>query len=473
MTQAEGSGMGLFGSSPEKKLEKARELESRGVDHDARQLYAEILDKPSKLSPATREAAEKGYVQVRTRMIHARLDEAERFRLIGDLEAARDRCQTALDLAGDDLDRSEIEEKLRQVDSPKRPAPQSTRAEDEVPDDLLSPPEEAPEPMGSLLEWLKPKRPVERSDEELFGEDPDSLFELHLETLGAETADRYRAFGSEFRNGYLALVQGAAHRALEFFDRMPADVQGDPWVLLERAHALLLDERAEDSLALLARARENISLITPETTPEPAAPTEDAGGAALPPGFGAGGSAGTLPSGHEEVLVPVGSPVYYLSRVRFLEVEALRASSRYEEAVAAAKELASTPGVGRVAADSILAWTLIEAGRHEEAYAMLLAYLRNGSLHEEILVPAAQAASLLGRREEAIRLLEGLLQSRFQRSLERQIEVDFPVEAGRRLLEFYLEGGRHPDQIRGLVQHLVDHDPDQGESYRDLLLKLR
>ncbi|MBK8229814.1 MAG: hypothetical protein IPK72_04325 [Candidatus Eisenbacteria bacterium] len=419
--------MGLFGTSPEKKLEKAREHSRRGEDYEARLLFADVLSKRDRLHPTTREAAEAGLLEVRLRMIAARLDEAERYRLVGDLETARDRCHTALDLAGEDLDTSEIEERLRQIDSPKRPLPPTARVEDGVQTDLLTPPEDAPDNLGGLLELLKPKPAPPRTDAELQGDDPDGLFELHIQTLGDGLAARYRGFGLDFRNGYLALVQNAPDRALAWFERLAPEIAGDRWVGLERAHALLLAERCDDALALLAE-------LDPGDEPADAV---------------------------------------YLSRHRFLRVEALRTAHRYDEAVAAARALVATPDVADPAADSILAWTLIEAGRHQEAYEMLVAYLRAGSIQEEILVPAAQAAALLDRRREAILLLEGLLQSRFQRSLERQIEVDFPIEAGRRLLQFYLEDRRPSDQVRNLCQHLLDHDHEQGEIYRELLLKIR
>lgn len=422
--------MGLFGPSPEKKLEKAKALEAAGRDAEARPLYAEILEKVGGLNPVVRAEAEQRFAGVRSRMIRERLDEAERFRVIGDLEAARDRCQTALDLAGDDLPREEIEEKLRQVDSPKRPAPLSTRAEDEVPDDLLAPPVEADEPLGGLLELLRPRRKEEPEEEEILGDNAEELFELHLESFDPDTAGEYRSFCPEFRTGYLLLVQGAGHAALRHFDRLDGQTAGHPAVLLERAHALLLAESPGKALDLLPQVRQ---------------------------------AAGSLDSDDARALL--------LSRAQFLEIEALRAASRYEEAVRAAREFAL--GTAGPATDSILAWTLIEAGRHQEAYDMLVAYLRSGSLQEEILVPAAQAAALLGRRGEAIQLLEGLLHARFQRSLERAVEVEFPVEAGRRLLQFYLEERRSPDQVRNLVQHLLDHDAEQGEIYRDLLLRLR
>ena len=292
------------------------------------------------------------------------------------------------------------------------------------------PPAEAEDPPGGLLELLRPRRKAERPEEEILGDDAEELFELHLDSLDPETAELYRGFGPEFRSGYLLLVQGAGHAALRHLDLVTGQAATHPSFLLERAHACLLAEAPDQALETLATVRQSTQTMQ---TPEARA--------------------------------------LLSSRVHFLEVEALRAASRYEEAVQAAREFART--AAGPAADSILAWTLIEAGRHQEAYDMLLAYLRSGSLQEEVLVPAAQAASLLGRRGEAIQLLEGLLQARFQRSLERQVEVEFPVEAGRRLLEFYLEARRSPDQVRNLVQHLLDHDLEQGEVYRDLLLRLR
>ena len=69
--------------------------------------------------------------------------------------------------------------------------------------------------------------------------------------------------------------------------------------------------------------------------------------------------------------------------------------------------------------------------------------------------------------------LSALIQYRFQVSLQSGREPSFPVEAGRRLLSIYMDAEEAKEKIRTLVMHLLDYDPERGESYRTLLLRLQ
>jgi len=114
----------------------------------------------------------------------------------------------------------------------------------------------------------------------------------------------------------------------------------------------------------------------------------------------------------------------------------------------------------------------LEAGRYQEAYDRLHEWLESGRAPEEILVPGAQAAAALGDTEQAIQWLASLIEARIQRSLMHGTEVEFPVEAGRRLLELYLKVERDPHDIRSLALYLLDYDQEHAEEYREVLLKL-
>jgi hypothetical protein len=69
-------------------------------------------------------------------------------------------------------------------------------------------------------------------------------------------------------------------------------------------------------------------------------------------------------------------------------------------------------------------------------------------------------------------MLEDLIQFRMERSLVRGQEIDFPIEAARKLLELYQREGGEIERMRALALHLVDHDGARGEEYRTLLLDL-
>jgi tetratricopeptide (TPR) repeat protein len=351
-------------------------------------------------------------------MIAARLAEADALYEAGDLKGAADRCQTALDLAGEDIDASRIREKIRQIESPKRGVPASSRLEDAVPSDLLPDPDLERRGGPDEREEARAAAPPV-SDAELFGEDPEELFEIHMNTLDPQVAESFRAAGPDFRLGYLALAHGAAGRALELFDRMSWDPLPATELVLEKARALMLAKRSGEGLELLDRV-----------------PAE------------------TIPG-------------------RWLRVELLRDLGRLDEAIEAGHELVRAFPQPNPPAESLLAWTLLEAGRPEEAFDLLEGWLDASEPYEEVLVPAAQAASALGRSEQATALLENLIQYRIQMSLMRGREPDFPVEAGRRLLKLYVDSGKDVETVRTLVMHLLDFDRERGEAYREMLLKLR
>src|SRR5690606_36168717 len=215
----------------------------------------------------------------------------------------------------------------------------------------------------------------------------------------------------------LALTRGFPRAALRKFDEMDWSTMPQAPIALERARALLLARRTEEALELIDRLGE--------------------------PG-------------------PAG---------RWLRVEALRDLGRVDDAVQAAVDLVNSQEQNTPESDALLAWTLIEAGRPEEAYDHIEGWLEGRAPDEEILVPAAQALSMMDRAPEAMRLLENLIHQRLETSLATGREPNFPVQAGRRLLALYMAAGRSPNEYRALVMHLLDFDPERGEQYRSLLVR--
>lgn len=399
--------MGWFGPSPEKKLERALALLESGKHYEARKLFLEVLRKGGKLPGLAARAAE-GERNARAGLIAARVAEASVHERAGDIGAARDDLETALDLAGADLERTKLEEALRRLASqPRAAAPSGV---EELPQDLLA---ERPERDPAFRSVPEP------TPEEVFGPDFEATFDLYMDTLPAETAALFRSQPEPFRRAYVAAQAGAARLALAYWDELgsaprPAEIA------LEHARALLLDRRPAEALAVLDAI--------------------DARDVA----------------------------------VRWTRVEALRELGDREAAIDAAADLVNSQAAHDEATDALLAWTLLDAGRPDEAFRHLEGWLRRGTVSEEVLVPAAQAAAEIGRIAEARTLLEGLIQHRLHVSLQTGREPNFPIQAARRLLDFYLSDPG-PDQersrIRALVLHLLDFDPDQGERYRALLLR--
>lgn len=454
--------MGLFDRSPEKKLTRARGHQAAGRLFEALKAYEDIIG--SKAASAERMSAESGARECRLAMIRLRLDEAEALCQAGDLESARDRCQTAMDVAGEDLDTSDIEEQIRRIDAPRLPVARAGSSRH--PNDLLPEPDEvvvqeptfierksgedSPGPDDDFLAHDDEPDGREGFTEENGGES-DDLFEIHLNTMTDQTAGYYRSLGPDFRLAFLALTKGEGRRALESLDRLDPAVRDDPRVQLERAQAMLLAGDAEAGVELLER---------------------------LDPGRSsdvAGAESGVEMEQPPNVDLPDeadGSGAANEGRRRVLLVDAYRALHRHEDAVREARSLADGTGGQWPAAEALLAWALLEAGRPQEAYDRLQPSLARWPGQDETLIPAAHAAVSLDRKEEAISLLEELIRTRVQRSLAHGEELDFPVEAGRRLLHLYVETDHDPIETRGLVLRLLDYDRERGERYRELLMRL-
>ena len=396
--------MGLFGFNAEKKLAQARKHAEQGKHYEALRAFEEVVERATQAE--LRDAALTGARETRAAMIEARIAEADGFEENGELEAAKDRLRTAIDLAQDDLPKERLEERMRALESPRRPTQPGPAA---PPPDLL--PDPADDPARAALR----AEPTDAA--ELFGESPEDEFAFLLNTLPPDLAALFQEQEEAFRLGYLALTRGFPRAALRKFDEMDWSTMPQAPIALERARALLLARRTEEALELIDRLGE--------------------------PG-------------------PAG---------RWLRVEALRDLGRVDDAVQAAVDLVNSQEQNTPESDALLAWTLIEAGRPEEAYDHIEGWLEGRAPDEEILVPAAQALSMMDRAPEAMRLLENLIHQRLETSLATGREPNFPVQAGRRLLALYMAAGRSPNEYRALVMHLLDFDPERGEQYRSLLVR--
>ncbi len=435
--------MGLFNRSPEEKLAKAREHQAAGRLYDALKAYEDVIG--SRAATADRMSAETGAMECRRAMIRQRLAEAEALCQAGDLESARDRCRTAMDLAGDDPIAAEIEEQLRRIDAPRLPVAKtgsSARLKD-----LLPEPDEVVAPEPTFMDRDRQTQQPEVGDEEPFEQDEDEMFEIHMNTVNPGTADFFRSLGPQYRSAFLALTHGDGKRALELLEQLDPGLRADPRVELDRANALLMTGDAEAAAGLLEK-------LNPGTWMTGAPEGEE------------------RESSGEDAEAAENRVVFDEGRRRILLIDALRSLHRHEDAVSEARSLADGTGGAWATAEALLAWALLEAGRPEEAYDRLQVNLARWAGNDEILIPAAQAAVALERREEAMALLEEMMRMRVQRSIAHGEELDFPVEAGRRLLSLYVETDHDPTEVRGLVLRLLDYDGERGEQYREMLMRL-
>ena len=413
--------MGLFGFSADKKLRKASEHLERGRLFDALSDFRDILSRADTVDAGILAQAESGERTTRERMIAERLKEAESLIRVEDLASARDRCLMALDLAGEDLPRGPIEERIRQIEAPRRPVSSSERIGDNVPRDLPPSPdldEKAPRRSVVTQRHEEPEVP-ELEESFVFGDDPEGLFEIHMNTLGEDVASAFRSMGSDFARGYLALASAQGPMAMRYFDRVEWEPLPPDSVVIELMRALVLSHRYDEALEWFGKLRGD----------------------------------------HEPA--------------RVLHIEALRGLRRPEEALQEAQELVESLPEATPEADSLLGWLLIEAGRPEEAESLLEGWMNAGEPIPDVMIPAAVASAAVGKVDEAIEVLENLVQYSLDSAVRSGREPNLPVEAARRLLELYEDVGAEPEKIRSLASLLVDFDPAHGEDYRQLLMKLR
>lgn len=400
--------MGLFGFNADKKMNRGRKALADGDFYEALKNFEEVEKRDGIDAGIHAEAASEAR-RVRGIMIDQRLLEATNFLEAGEMEAARDRLETARDLAGTDLPRHAIEagfaalERTRVDTASLRDAAQSPLAVDDT-----------------------PALPEEPSEAELFGADLEIEFGMLMDTLPASLAEIFQAQPLDFRKAYVAMAKGAPRAALRHLELLNWNPPPHPAIGIERARAELMTGAARPALERLEGMSEHL----------------------------------TLPELRHDADV--------------LRIEALRDLERYAEAADLAATMAPEAPGRDAAADVLLATTLIEAGRPDDAMDRIEPWLRSAQPSDEAHVIAAQAMRLQGRGEEAIPQLEGLIQGRIHASLGSGKEPAFPVEPGRVLLQLYMEhGSADPRKVRALALHLLDFDPTRGEQYRQVLVRSR
>ncbi len=333
-------------------------------------------------------------------MMSGQIDEARRLFAAGEKGQALECCRAAIDLAGDDLDAGEAKELLARIETEQgKGTPRILAGLDALPPVEEAPAEEIPQ-------------------EEFFGDRPDEIFEVHLETLPPDVAEIYRGMGAEFRDGFLSIQEGRPKEAIDRFASAPESAAAHPVFRLEKAQALLLDGQNEAALA-------EIEWI------------------ALP----------------EE-----------LARRRTeMRVILLERLDRKDEAEDEARRL--WEGQQDVEAAVLYAELLIDHGHHPRAVEILKPHVHPARPQPDIDGLAARAYAGAGEIGEARNLLERAVESFFQGPVGMRDAPRFPVWAARELLGLYTAVGEPPDNVRSLVQHLIRHDPSSADHYKEALAR--
>jgi predicted Zn-dependent protease len=393
--------VGLFGGfNAEKKLAKASQHLDQGSFYEARLGFEEILGREG-IEDAIRAQAKEGWRRARRGLIAGQEEEAARLLANGEREAAAEALRTILEIAGDDIEVPDVRRRLLELD----PASAPRSAAEKI---LAGLDEAAPQ------EAIPPEEGEAVAD---FGESPDDLFEVYLNAYSEQVAERYRAQGPLFRDAFLALQGGDVTGALAAFEGLPADRAADPIVRIERAHALMLQGKAEEALALLEGLSEQNELE-----------------------YRRGMMAATL-------LDQVG---------------------RAEEALSESERLYGAHPTD-VEAASLHAEILIHHGRADEALAIVKRLIMAGDPSPELVNLAARAYIAAGKIVEGRDLLEQSLEAFFQGPGWRGQTPRFPLSAARELFHLYIAVDENPELVRAMAQHLITYDPDHAERYKDAL----
>jgi tetratricopeptide (TPR) repeat protein len=388
--------LGLFGFNAEKKLAKGQEQLAKGHYYEARLTFEEILVHDN-VEAGIIGQAKDGRRKVRLALIDLQKGEADQYLRAGEIPQALDCWRAIVDLAGDELDSTEAKAMLAKYGGEKGPH-------------------------AKILEGLDAVAPVatlpaeDEGEEEYFGDDPEEIFEVYLQTLPDEQAEAYRALGGPFREGYLLIQQGNAAEALEHFASADGDALKSPYLHLESAQALLLSNQNE-------RALQTIDSIEP--------------------------------------------PKEVRRRVAEMRAILLERLGRGEEAESEALRVWEE---GKDADAALLyAEILLDHQQFDRALDVLKPFVHPSRPQAEIDRLAAKAYAGLGRIEDVRNLLERAVETFFQGPVGIRDAPAFPLWAARDLLDLYTAVGEAPEKVRSLAQHLIRHDPDAGEVYRGAL----
>ncbi len=341
--------------------------------------------------------AKDGWRRARKGLIELQTAEGEHLLAGGDIRGAVDCWQAILELAGDDLDAGTAGEMLARHGG-------GTKLEAKILEGL-----DTIAPAANL--------PAEgEGDEEYFGDDPDEIFEVYLQTLSEKQAEAYRALGASFREGYLLLQEGKAAEALDRFAAADDATRQSPYFHLESAQAHLLANQDEQALSEL--------------------------GGIDPP---------------EEI------------RRRAAEMRAilLERQGRGEEAEEEAQRVWAEGQDGDAAI--LYGEILLDHGKFDRALETVKPFVHPSRPQPDIDRLAARAHAGLGQLGQMRNLLERAVESFFQGPIGLRDAPTFPVWAARDLLDLYVAVKEPPEKIRSLAQHLIRHDPASTERYKDVL----
>ncbi len=388
--------MGLFGFNAEKKLKKGSDFLEKGIYYEARRTFEEIIVRDG-VDPWIVEQAKAGWRRARESLMENQVAEARRLVQAGEIDEAAECCRAAVEQAGSDIDAGEAAKLLAELEQGLGAAQKILEGIDDLPD--------------------RPAEPnVEGEVEEEIVAGPEALFEVLLQPLPKEQAEAFRSFGQPFRDGYLHLQEGRPKEALACFDAIPEEIARDPLARLERAQALMVDERDEDALGEL----ENLDL-----------------------------------------------PVGLQRRRQEMRVVLLHRTDRGEDAEQEARAVwdgaREDPEAITLYADILL--------RNEKPREVLelIEPLRTPNLDPEIgrLLVGAQIGA--GQVQEARDLLEETVEQFFQ--TPGGLHSRFPLWAARELFALYVGVNEEPKRVRSLVQHLIHHDPGSANIYKGTLAK--
>jgi tetratricopeptide (TPR) repeat protein len=225
----------LSGPSPEKLEEKGDTLFAAGHWGPAKLAYAGALDKRQKRSGQDFDARQRLAEKIREAvdaLAREHLQTAQNLIEGGYEEEARTFLTLAIDVTPDPQFKAELDARLQALTSPRN-----------LPDDR--------EPMVSTV----------RSEDStpLFDEaSEDDYFLALCGTLPQEVRDAYRAYGEDFKSGYIALNRGDFQAAAESLSRaMAQNPQPESYIPLELASAKLNLEQQAEARELLERFLEH------------------------------------------------------------------------------------------------------------------------------------------------------------------------------------------------------------------------
>ncbi len=247
--------MGLLniftGKAPEELEQTADAYMAAGEYGAAKVEFERALEKAGKKFPekaALIRRLDEKVQNAKESLAGAHVQEAEELIRSGELAAAGDLLNLALELSGGDSQKAQIRKKiqaLRQLRT--KPAETPEKNQEKNPANNTDRP--AAEPLN----------PEAGSRSEAVSSDEDAHFHILVSTLAEDQQEAYEGYGRSFRKGYIALNQGDFQTAVEKFrEAIAENPSAGTWIPLELATAyinLLEPQKARETVE--AYIREN------------------------------------------------------------------------------------------------------------------------------------------------------------------------------------------------------------------------